>query len=250
MLEFVHDPQNWAALAQIMFINMLLSGDNAVVIALACRSLQPQQRRLGVLFGTLGAIVLRIVLTIIVLSVLKSEIPYVQLIGAAFLLWIGVKLIVPDRSDGAAVSAKDNLIAAVKTIVIADFVMSLDNVLGVAAAANGSVPLIVIGLVISIPIIVLGSTLIMTLMDRFPVIITVGGALLGYVAGEMAVGDPAIKEHVEQNLHYLHYGVPISCAVLVVAAGKWLAKKQEAKVTLVDLAVPEAGADGSRERGY
>ena len=149
-------------------------------------------------------------------------------------------MILPDDEHGEGISAHDSLIAAVRTIIIADFVMSLDNVIGIAAAANGSIPLIVIGLLISIPIIVFGSTLILKVMDRFPIIITIGGGLLGYVAGEMVVTDNAIAGWIEHHGAYLHTGLPILGAVFVVALGKWLASRQEKKSgPLIDLAYGE-----------
>ena len=221
MLDTLFSPSWWVPLLQIIGVNIVLSGDNAVVIALACRSLPEKERRLGILFGSAGAIVLRIILTFFAVSLLQY--PYLKIIGALLLLWIGVKLLVPDDGDGDNISANDNLIAAIRTIIIADLVMSLDNVMGVAAAAKGSVPLIIIGLGISIPIIIFGSTLIMKIMDRFPIIITIGGALLGYVAGEMAVTDNAVAEWIEQHASYLHVLVPIAAAVFVVVIGKWLA---------------------------
>lgn len=239
MLETLLSPESWAALLKIIGINIVLSGDNAVVIALACRSLPEKQRKLGVLFGSAGAIVLRIILTFF--AVYLMNLPYLKIVGALLLLWIGVKLILPEAGEGENVSANDNLMAAVRTIIIADFVMSLDNVIGVAAAANGNVPLIVIGLLISIPIIIFGSTLIMKVMDRFPIIITIGGGLLGYVAGEMAVTDTAISGWIEHHAHYLHIWLPIAGAVFVVGLGKWLASRSNAKhQTLVDLATSEA----------
>ena len=241
MLETLFTPESWAALLKIIGINIVLSGDNAVVIALACRSLPEKQRKMGVLFGSVGAIVLRIILTFF--AVYLMNLPYLKIVGALLLLWIGVKLILPEEGEGGNISANDNLMAAVRTIIIADFVMSLDNVIGVAAAANGNVPLIVIGLLISIPIIIFGSTLIMKVMDQFPIIITIGGGLLGYVAGEMAVTDNAISGWIEQHAHFLHTWLPIAGAVFVVALGKLLASRMESKhEPLVDLAASDASS--------
>jgi YjbE family integral membrane protein len=249
-MEFFFTARDWAALTQIMIINLLLSGDNAVVIALACRSLPDRQRKLGVMFGTLGAIVLRVVLTIAVMFLLNAKIPWVQLVGAVLLLWIGIKLIVPEDEGHGNISDSDNLIAAVKTIIFADLVMSLDNVLGVAGAAKPAdhpMPLIVIGLITSIPIIVLGSALVMKLMDRFPIIITLGGALLGYVAGKMAIDDPVIEGLMTKEDHFLPFVVPIGCAILVVIVGKWLTLRQRSRERpLVDLAVNEAASKPER----
>jgi YjbE family integral membrane protein len=215
-------PEFWVALFQIIMINIVLSGDNAVVIALACRALPPTQQKKAILFGSIGAIGLRIILTFF--AVMLLGLPYLKLIGAALLLWIGVGLLKGDDDDGD-IEGNSGLLAAVKTIIIADLVMSLDNVIGVAAAAKGDVALLVIGLVISIPLIIFGSTLILKLMARFPVIITIGAGLLGWVAGEMCLTDPAIKHWVEQQPHLLHYVVPALGAILVIAIGKWLASR-------------------------
>jgi len=218
-MAFLTDPVFWIALSQIILINIVLSGDNAVVIALACRSLPAHQQKKAIVFGSVGAIVLRVILTFFAVYLLS--LPYLKLVGAALLLWIGVGLLKGEDDDGD-IQGNDGLVAAIKTIIIADLVMSLDNVIGVAAAAKGNVPLLVMGLVISIPLIIFGSTIILKLMNRFPIIITIGAGLLGWVAGEMAVGDPAIHGVVE-NHHWLHTVAPIAGAVLVVALGKWLA---------------------------
>jgi YjbE family integral membrane protein len=217
MFDFA-TPEFWIALGQIIMINIVLSGDNAVVIALACRSLPPTQQKKAIVFGSVGAIVLRIVLTFFAIFLLT--LPYLKLIGAALLLWIGVGLLKGDDGE-EELEGHSNLAAAIKTIVVADLVMSLDNVIGVAAAAKGNVPLLVIGLVISIPLIIYGSTMILKLMARFPVIITVGAGLLGWVAGEMAVSDPSITNWTAQH-HNLHTIAPALGALLVVATGKWL----------------------------
>jgi YjbE family integral membrane protein len=221
VFEMFFQPSFWVALAQIIGVNIVLSGDNAVVIAMACRSLSPAQQRKGIIYGSAGAIVLRIILTFFAVGLLQA--PYLKLIGAALLVWIGIKLLLTeDESEGSGIESYAELSAAIKTIITADVVMSLDNVIGVAAAAKGDIPLMVIGLLISIPLIIFGSAFIMRLMDRFPIIITGGGALLGYVAGEMVVTDISIKAWVDQNMQWAHYVVPISLAVLVVIAGKWL----------------------------
>lgn len=236
----------WVALAQIIMINILLSGDNAVVIALASRNLPARQQKQAILFGSVGAIVLRVILTFFAAMLLTM--PYLKLAGAAMLLWIGINLLVPQDNEGH-LEGHANLLAAIKTIIIADFVMSLDNVIGVAAAAKGSLLLLVAGLGISIPLIIYGSTLILRLMSRFPAIITIGGGLLGYVAGEMAVGDPAIEHWVEGHVHWLHTIAPWVGAALVVAAGKWIARRsakaREAQVA-VDLAADASVAEGER----
>ena len=214
-------PELWIALVQIILINIVLSGDNAVVIALACRSLPPTQQKKAIIFGSVGAIVLRIILTFFAVYLL--QLPYLKLVGAALLLWIGIGLLKGDDDD-AELEGHSGLFAAIKTIVIADLVMSLDNVIGVAAAAKGSVFLLIVGLAVSIPLIIYGSTLILKLMERFPIIITVGAGLLGWVAGEMAVTDPAITGWMAgQNA--VHLAAPVVCAVLVVVVGKWLQSK-------------------------
>ena len=214
-------PEFWLALAQIILINIVLSGDNAVVIALACRSLPHEQQKKAILFGSVGAIVLRVLLTFFAVYLLT--LPYLKLLGAALLLWIGIGLL-KGEDDEEELEGHSGLMAAIKTIIIADLVMSLDNVIGVAAAAKGNILLLVLGLVISIPLIIFGSTLILKLMNRFPIIITLGAALLGWVAGEMALSDPSIKAYVENN-HLLHTLAPAAGAVIVVLVGKWLARR-------------------------
>lgn len=216
-------PEFWIALGQIIMINIVLSGDNAVVIALACRSLPRAQQKKAVMFGSVGAVALRLVLTFFAVYLL--ELPYLKLIGAALLLWIGIGLLRGDDED-SDLAAHANLAAAIKTIVVADLVMSLDNVIGVAAAAKGNILLLVIGLVISIPLIVFGSTIILKLMSRFPVIITVGAALLGWVAGEMAVSDVVLSTWAAK-VHTLRLVAPAAGALLVVAAGKYLARSAQ-----------------------
>lgn len=214
-------PEFWIALSQIILINIVLSGDNAVVIALACRSLPPQQQKKAIMFGSVGAIVLRIVLTFFAVYLLT--LPYLKLIGAVALLWIGVGLLKGDDGD-EEMKDNSNLAAAIKTIVIADLVMSLDNVIGVAAAAKGDIVLLVIGLIISIPLIIFGSALLLRIMGRFPVIITLGAGLLGWVAGEMALTDPAVTGWTASQ-HVLHKVAPAVGAAFVVAMGKWLVRR-------------------------
>ena len=233
MLEMFSTPQFWVDVFKIILIDLLLSGDNAVVIALACRNLPPHQRRKGILFGVGGAIGLRIVLTFFAVGLLA--LPYLKLVGAMLLLWIGVKLILPEEEhDASSIKADTRLFGAIKTIIIADFVMSLDNVLGVAAAAKGNVSLLVFGLLISIPMIAWSSQLVLKLIDRFPFIIYAGGALLGYVAGEMLVGEALFATMVEAR-HYLHWLIPAFCALLVLVIGKWLALRKAVSAAAVDL---------------
>jgi YjbE family integral membrane protein len=217
-MSMLTTPEFWLALSQIILINIVLSGDNAVVIALASRSLPPKQQKMAILCGSVGAIILRVILTFFAVYLLS--LPYLKLAGAALLLWIGVNLLKGEDGD-EELEGHSNLAAAIKTIIIADLVMSLDNVIGVAAAAKGNLVLLVLGLGISIPLIIYGSTLILKLMTRFPVIVTIGAALLGWVAGEMAFSDPAIKVWADGH-HGLHYIPPVIGALAVVAIGKWL----------------------------
>lgn len=219
-------PQFWAALMAIIGVNIVLSGDNAVVIALAARSLPPKQQKQAILWGSGAAIVMRILLTIIAVEMLRW--PYLKLVGAALLLWIAVQLLIPEDESTGDGKQVTGLGGAIRTILIADLVMSLDNVLAVAAAAKGSTLLLVIGLAISIPLVIFGSTLLLKLMERFPIIITLGAALLGWVAGEMAVSDPAVKGWVDANMAWLHYGAPAAGVIGVVGVGKWLAAREEA----------------------
>ena len=232
------EPTFWVALLQIIGVNIVLSGDNAVVIALAARSLPPKQQKQAVLWGSGAAVAMRIVLTIVAVELLR--LPYLKLIGAALLLWIGIQLLLPEEegADGHG-TANTGMISAIRTILIADLVMSLDNVIAVAAAAKGDLTLLVLGLLISIPMVIFGSTLLMKFMERWPIIITIGGALLGWVAGEMAISDPAVKDWVDANAGWLHYVAPALGAVAVVVIGKWLASRsaeQESERPIVDLA--------------
>ena len=213
-------PQFLLAALQIIYINILLSGDNAVVIALACRDLPPKQRRWGIIWGAAGAIVLRIVLTIFAVRLL--ELPWLKVVGGALLLWIGVKLIADDdEEEGKNVMASDRLWAAVRTVIVADLVMSVDNVLGVAAAAKGSVPLLVFGLLVSIPLVIAGSQIILKLIERFPVIILAGGGLLGWIAGKMLVEDAALAPWIRANAAWLEWAGAIAGVVIVLTGARW-----------------------------
>ncbi len=217
-------PEFWIALLQIIGINIVLSGDNAVVIALAARSLPAAQQKKAIAWGSGAAVVMRIVLTIVAVELLR--LPYLKLIGAALLLWIAVQLLLPEDDGGGHGQAGGTLAAAIKTILLADLVMSLDNVIGVAAAAKGSVILLVVGLAISIPLVIFASTLLLGLMGRFPVIVTIGAGLLGWVAGEMAVTDPGIVAWVDVQMPSLHRVAPVVGAIGVVLVGKWLASRR------------------------
>ena len=232
--------QFWLGLGAIIWVNIILSGDNAVVIALAARSLPVHQQRLAVIWGAAAAVVLRIILTIVAVELLK--LPYLKLLGGVLLLWIAVKLLVPEDDGGDGIKSSSNLLAAIKTILIADLVMSLDNVIAVAAVAKGSIVLLVLGLLISIPLVVFGATMLMKLMESYPVIITVGAALIGYVSGEMLVTDPVVVEWFRVNAHWMidfelfsvfgrKFELSVAVlvgAVLVVAVGKWLGSREPA----------------------
>ena len=215
----------WVAVGQIILIDILLGGDNAVVIALACRGLPPAQRKKGIIYGTLGAIILRVILIAFALALLA--IPYLKVVGGLLLIWIGVKLLIPHEEDGhGSIDATDKLWGAVKTVIVADLVMSVDNVLAIAGAAQGAsqghqLPLVIFGLLVSIPIIVAGSQIVLKLMDRFPVIITLGAMLLGWIAGQMIFTDPGLKDWVPASKTW-EYATAASGAFLVYAIGRLL----------------------------
>ncbi|MBC7680826.1 MAG: TerC family protein [Ferruginibacter sp.] len=221
----------WLAVGQIIMIDILLGGDNAVVIALACRGLPDKQRTKGILWGTVGAIILRVILIAFALSLL--QVPYLKLVGAILLLWIGVKLLVPEDDGHNNIQASDKLWSAVKTVIVADLVMSIDNVIAIAGAAQGAgethqLPLVIFGLLVSIPIIIGGSQLVLKLMDRFPLIITLGGMLLGWIAGTMAYSDPALAAYLPQDKP-TSYAFGIAGALVVLALGKWWQHKSASK---------------------
>jgi YjbE family integral membrane protein len=236
MLEEVLSQAFWVGLAKIIGVNIILSGDNAVVIALAARSLPARQQKLAIMWGAGAAIVLRIVLTLFAVALLKLS--WLKLVGSALLFWIGIKLLVPEN-DEEDVAASQYLLTAIKTILIADLVMSLDNVIAVAAAAGGSVLLLVLGLAISIPLVIFGATLLVKAMERFPVIITIGAGLIGWVAGEMLISDLALQSWLEgygvsysgDPLKPFHWGINLEWVTgaigvaVVVAVGKWLASR-------------------------
>ena len=221
----------WVAVGQIILIDILLGGDNAVVIALACRQLPKAQRTKGIVWGTVGAIALRVILIAFALTLLK--VPFLKLVGGLLLLWIGVKLIAPDDEDGHDnIQGSDKLWGAVKTIIVADLVMSIDNVIAIAGAAQGAgeqhqLALVIFGLVVSIPIIVWGSQLVLKLMDRFPVIIVLGGMLLGWIAGGMIQSDPGLEAYLPQT-DVWQYGMAIAGALLVLAIGQLMKARSPA----------------------
>lgn len=226
LLTSFADPTIWGKLFQIIALNIVLSGDNAVVIALACRALAPAQRAKGIALGAGVAVLLRVVFTVAIASLLNA--PFLHIIGAALLIWIAVKLIIEDgENDEDSIAASSKLWKAVQTVAIADIVMSLDNVLAIAAVAKDSIPLLVAGLVISIPLIVLGASLITSLLTKFPVLVWAGAALLGWVAGEMFDSDPwLIEQFGASTLHALEYPAAILGALLVVGLGYILKSRQ------------------------
>ena len=224
-MEWLSDPVFWVALMQIIAIDILLGGDNAVVIALACRHLPEAQRRRAIVGGVAGAILLRIVLLFFAMQLLA--LPFLKLAGAALLLWIGVKLLLPEQDDGHEISAGTGFLAAIKTIIVADAVMSLDNVIAVAGAAGGNLYLVTFGVLISIPIILWGSQFVLKAMDRFPQVIVLGGGLLGWIAGGMAVTDILVAQHLQPYQPWLQYLAPAAGALLVIGLGRWLGGRRD-----------------------
>jgi YjbE family integral membrane protein len=212
-------PGFWLAVVQIIWIDILLSGDNAVVIALACRKLPPSQRMWGVVLGTLVAITLRVAFTGIVAQLMTM--PYVKLIGGALLFWIAVKLLGGEENGRTGeIEAVDNLWHAIRIVAIADAVMSLDNIIAVAAAARGSYALLMFGLAVSIPLIMAGAALVIALLERFPVIVWAGAALLGWISGEIIASDPLFAQHFDPTTaHGVRLAVATTGALLVVFIG-------------------------------
>ncbi len=235
MLAELSSTQFWIDLLQIMGINILLSGDNAVVIALASRSLPERQRNMAVLGGSAAAIVLRVIFCVVIVWLLA--IPYLKLIGGLLLLYIGVKLIIPEEEAGEdSIAGKSNIWGAIQTIMIADAVMSLDNVVAIAAAAHGSMLLIVLGLLISIPLIVFGSQIVLRILNRFPILVMLGGGLLGWIAGEIIVSDPAVHTLLPFDEHLQAQIAKPVLALLVMGLGMLLARRnRQAEHEAVDL---------------
>ncbi len=219
-MEFVTGPDFWIGLLKIIWINIVLSGDNAVVIAMAARSLRPEEQSKAIMLGSGFAVVLRIALTFVAVQLMA--LPAVQLVGGLLLLWIGAQLLGSEDENEEDAKTHHNLYAAVRTILIADLVMSLDNVIGVAAAAKGNVLLLTIGLGLSIPLVIFGSSLMIGLMTRYPIIIKFGAAPIGWVAGETLISDVLVA-HLISHLTWLHWLVPGLCAVLVLFSGRLLA---------------------------
>jgi YjbE family integral membrane protein len=236
MLEELATQAFWVGLLKIIGVNIILSGDNAVVIALAARSLPQKQQKQAIFWGAGAAVVLRVILTVFAAALLG--LPWLKIVGSLLLFWIGIKLLIPEEGEDD-IKASDQLLAAIKTILVADLVMSLDNVIAVAAAAGGSYVLLILGLAISIPLVIFGATLLIKLMERFPVIITGGAALIGWVAGEMLVADSALKgwftgmgmEYRDERPYLGGWSMELLAGVvgifIVVIVGRWFARRQQ-----------------------
>ncbi|MES2414317.1 MAG: TerC family protein [Pseudomonadota bacterium] len=220
-------PLFWSAFGSIVLANIVLSGDNAVVIAMAARTLKPEQRSKAIFWGSAAAIVMRIVLTIVAIQLLS--LPYLKIIGAVLLVYIGVDLLKAEEEEEEGIHEINGMAAAIRTILIADLVMSLDNVLAVAAAAKGNLPLLILGLLVSIPLIIFGATLLTKVMERFPIIITIGAALLGFLAGEMLLTDPAVTARFGALSEHMVTAGGIVGAILVVALGNLLARRKSVR---------------------
>lgn len=216
------EPGFWISLLEIIFVNILLSGDNAVVIALASRSLPPHQMRAAIIAGSGVAVVLRVIFTVFVAFLMT--VPYLQLVGSVLLLYVAVNLINEDDGEGD-IAGHSSLWAAIRTIAIADMVMSLDNVIAIAAVAKGHYGLLILGLLISMPLIIFGSTLVLKLLQRFPILVIAGGGLLGWIAGDIAISDPAIHHWVQAQMPSLELIAPIVGTIFVIALGTYLAKR-------------------------
>jgi YjbE family integral membrane protein len=226
-MEQFATPQFWLAVGQIIIIDILLAGDNAVVIALACRNLPAHLQRRGIFWGAAGAIILRIILTAFAATLLT--LPWLKLIGGVLLLWIGVKLIAPQGNEEHNIQGSSTLRGAIKTIIVADFVMSLDNVIAVAGAAKGDFFLLVFGLIVSIPLVIIGSQLVLKMIQRFPAVVIAGGALLGWIAGELIVTDPALAAWTGGWPEWSKYAAAVVGAVFVLVLAKVIEKRQSAR---------------------
>ncbi|MYZ46077.1 TerC family protein [Schauerella aestuarii] len=230
MLEFFQT-LSWAAVFQIILIDILLGGDNAVIIALACRNLAPKQRMQGIIWGTAGAIILRVILIFFAMQLL--QIPFLKVVGALLLVWIGVKLLIPEDDAHSNIDGGGSIVSAIKTIIIADFVMSLDNVIAIAGAAQNANPdhqlgLVIFGLVVSVPIIVWGSTLVLKLIDKFPLVVTLGAGLLGWIAGGMLVTDVYVVNNFGVQPTSVKIAAEVIGALFVMGLGIFLARRKKA----------------------
>ncbi|NLY64867.1 MAG: TerC family protein [Alcaligenaceae bacterium] len=234
MLDFIQHI-NWAAVGSIILVDLLLGGDNAIIIALACRNLEKSQRMKGILWGTVGAITLRVILIAFALQLLT--IPFLKIVGAALLLWIGIKLLIPEEDHGEGITASSSVWGAVKTILIADLVMSLDNVLAIAGVADGThadhqLAYVIFGLVVSVPIIIWGSTLVLKLIDKFPLVILFGAGLLGWLAGGMLISDVYVVNAFFDGGEApatLKYSIEVIGALFVMGVGKFIASRKTAQ---------------------
>lgn len=222
-MNWLYDPLIWTALAQIIAIDLLLGGDNAIVIAMACRKLPRELQTKAIWGGMCGAILLRVVMLFFAVQLLG--LPYLKLIGAVLLVWIGIKLVANQEEGEGEIDGGTRLWTAIKTVIVADVVMSLDNVLAVAAAGDGNVYLVAAGVLISIPIIILGSRFVLAAMDRLPWLVPAGGALIGWIAGGMAAGDVALQPYLPQ-VEWLHWAAGAAAAVLVLLVGWWLGHRR------------------------
>ena len=221
-MEMLQSTDFWVGLLLIIWINIILSGDNAVVIALAARGLPPEQQKKAIMFGSGAAVVLRVILTVVAAKLL--ELPYLQLVGGVLLLWIGAQLLADEEEEEGESEHNGNLMVAIRTILIADLVMSLDNVIAVAAAAKGNDVLLILGLAISIPLVIFGSTMMIKMMERYPVISILGAALIGWVGGATIAHDSAWREFSEAN-GWFHYVCSVAGAAIVIGWGKWMERK-------------------------
>ena len=214
------------ALVQIIAIDIVLGGDNAIIIALACRNLPKKQKRLGILWGTAGAITLRVILVFFASALMTT--PGLRLVGGALLLWIGIKLLTDQAGDEleGKIAQKVSLIGAIQTIIIADFVMSLDNALAIAAASKGSMFLVVFGLVVSVPIIIGGSAIILKMMERYPFIITLGAGLLGWLGGDLIANDKVNETILPAIILQSPWIAAIAGAGFVVGVGTLIATRR------------------------
>ena len=239
---------HWGAVGQIIMIDVLLGGDNAVVIAMACRNLPHEQRNKGIFWGTAGAIALRVIL--ITFAVLLLDLPFLKVAGALLLIWIGVKLLIPDYDSHENIEGSSRLLGAIKTIIVADFVMSFDNVIAIAGAtqqaheAHQSL-LIIFGLLVSVPFIVFGSQVVLRLLDRFPIIIYFGGGLLGWIAGGMLVSDGYVQTHWPEFSFTAHYPSSVACALIVIIVGHFVARRKQAEHDAVIRQLQQKGDSSS-----